>query len=91
VRYLAERVCKRLFGNKTRSPGMFESAIFHLKMRERLADRIRYCRRLALTTTVRDWSLLPLPRYLFFLYFALRPIRLAGKYGTKLLKRVFMI
>ena len=85
---LAEKVRRRLFEGRNGAPGMFESSMFHLKMRERLRDKSRYCFRLATTTNARDWMFLPMPRHLFFLYYPLRPIRLAGKYGLKLLKRL---
>ena len=86
---LAEGVRKRLFDGRNNAPGMFESSMFHLKMRERLLDKSRYCFRMAMTTNVRDWMFLPMPRALFFLYYPLRPIRLAGKYALKLLKSRF--
>jgi hypothetical protein len=42
--------------------------------------------RLLATPRVDDWKLLSLPGSLFFLYYALRPLRLAGKYTAKLLR-----
>ncbi|MBZ5569369.1 MAG: nucleotidyltransferase family protein [Acidobacteriia bacterium] len=52
---------------------------FTLRARERWRDRLRYVMLLALTPSPRDWALLPLPRGLSPLYFALRPLRLAGR------------
>lgn len=90
VRDLAERMRERLFRETDDQPKAFEDSPFHplhLRMRERLWDRVRYCVRTATTHTVGDWMALPLPRPLFFLYYGLRPIRLIGKYGQRLLKR----
>jgi putative nucleotidyltransferase-like protein len=85
---LAGLVKKRLFERSDDAPGWFESSKFHIKMRERLGDKGRYCLRLAVTTSARDWTAMPMPRPLFFLYYLLRPLRLAGKHGLKLLKRL---
>ena len=60
----------------------------HMKMRERLRDKVRYLVRLATTHTVGDWMALPLPKPFFFLYYVLRPIRLARDYGRKLFKTI---
>ena len=55
-------------------------SLLHLRMRERLRDRARYC--LAhLAPGVGDWVALPLPRGLRFLHYLTRPLRLAGRYG----------
>ncbi len=82
VEALAKRIREQLF----RKARLFEGAYFrplHLKMKESLADKIRYCVRVVTTQTVEDWELLTLPKYLFPFYYVLRPIRLAGKYGLK--------
>jgi len=57
-------------------------------MREHLRDKIWYLVDAAMTPTVRDWTLLPLPEYLFPLYHVVRPVRLTGKYGRRLLRRL---
>jgi hypothetical protein len=46
---------------------------------------MRYCRS-ALWPTERDLSLLPLPAYLFSLYYLFRPARMLAGYGSALLK-----
>lgn len=84
---LNELVQQRLFLEMTERPGVFETALFHLKARERLRDRIRYCLRLAMTTTARDWTAAQIPPLLSFLYYPIRAIRLTKKYGPSLLKR----
>ena len=80
---------KRLFDHETNWPSMLAVSMLHLKMRERLRDRARYCLRFALATTVGDLTSVRMPRAVFFLYYPLRPLRLAGKYGRRLLNRVF--
>ncbi len=61
----------------------FEEPLFHVRMRERLADRAHYC--LAMSTpTAADWTLLPLPDSLAFLYYLVRPVRLLIDHGVKL-------
>jgi hypothetical protein len=89
VKMLAAQVRKRLFREENDSPGIIRSAVFHLKARERARDRIKYLLRLALQTTVHDWLFIPIPRPLFFLYYLLRPVRLALKYASNLLKRFY--
>ncbi len=61
----------------------------HLKMLDRKRDRVRYYIRQGTAPILKDWALRPLPASLFPLYRVLRPIRLAGKYGQKVLRRVY--
>lgn len=94
VKALAEWTCEQLFRETDRPAGFLEGHegapafhIFHLKVRERLQDGIRYF--ISKPTALRgeDWELLPLPKFLFPLYYVLRTIRLTGKYGPRILKR----
>jgi hypothetical protein len=87
VRTLAEQVQQRLFAQDLPRSGILDGALLQLRMRERRRDRLRSSLRLAATPRVYDWMFLPLPDRLFFLYYLLRPLRLAGKYGAKLLQR----
>ena len=88
IRSLAGEVRSRLLHGRKGSPTLMESCLFHLRARERLRDRIRYCVRLAVTTTPGDWALLPLPAPLFPVYSLLRPMRLAAKYGLGAVRRL---
>jgi hypothetical protein len=88
IKALARDVHKRLFGEIDSSLGVLEALPFHLRMRERLQDRVRPCVRLTTTATVGDWALLTLPKYLFRLCYVVRPVRLTGKYGRRLLRRL---
>ncbi len=85
VSALAEDLKRRLFADEPSASGIIDGALLQLRMRERKRDRIGVGLRLAATPRVYDWMLIPLPKWLFFLYYLLRPLRLAGKYGMKLL------
>jgi hypothetical protein len=70
--------------------GLDEASSFHpfrVKIRERLRDKAAYVARATLVPTPEDWELLPLPKAFFPLYYALRPIRLSGRYGQRILTR----
>ena len=84
---LAAQIQKELFAQRDGSRGLVNQTLLNLRLRERWRDRIRSFFRLVATPRVYDWMLLPLPDSLFFLYYLLRPLRLAVKYGTKPLKR----
>jgi Uncharacterised nucleotidyltransferase len=61
----------------------------HVFIRERFVDRFSYCLRLALTPSVGEWSVIALPRYLYFLYYPLRPVRLVCKGINRVMKHFF--
>ena len=86
VKRLAEQVQEELFVEQSAPPGFFHGAILNLKMRERKRDKLGSFLRLISTPRSYDWMFLSLPEWLFFLYYPLRPFRLAGKYGAKLAK-----
>ncbi|NMG20017.1 nucleotidyltransferase domain-containing protein [Brasilonema bromeliae] len=56
------------------------SSFFHLKMIEHPWDKIRYCYEHLLVPTVADRVILPLPNFLSFFYYLVRPIRLITMY-----------
>ncbi len=60
----------------------FEEPAFHLRMRERWADRARYGLAMA-TPTTRDWDYWPLPEPLAPLYYLVRPARLFVEHGLR--------
>jgi len=80
VRPLAERVYKQLFPPSGSDTSGFSNALFHLRVRERFRDGLRYSLRLALAPTLADWTTLALPVQLSFLYYPARFFRLLGKY-----------
>ena len=89
VRSLAVRVHDRLFRQEDVPTATLQSSLFNLRVTERLQDRIRYCLHAAFHPSVVDWQALPLPRSLFFLYYGIHPLRVAGKYGWQYLKHLF--
>jgi hypothetical protein len=82
---LALRVRAPLMRGADEDPGELESALFQLKLRENVGDKLRYCFRIAMTPTVGDWELLHMPPSLPILYYPLRAVRLARKYVPALL------
>jgi hypothetical protein len=72
-----QRVAERqLFLDPDARPGPF---LFHARMRERARDRARYAVGVLYTPSGADWETVALPRWLFPLYSAARPFRLAWK------------
>jgi hypothetical protein len=90
---LADGVYGWLFRGAPQPRGFSESgedntfSPFHVEIRERLRDKVRYCARVAFTPNEKDWNRLHLPPALWRLYYAVRPIRLIGKYGSGLIDR----
>jgi hypothetical protein len=79
---LAVRVWRRLVrGGGEGTPEGVREALFHLQSRERFRDGAAYALSLALQPAVADWEWVALPPAASFLYYFLRPVRLAGKYG----------
>ena len=56
--------------------GVLPALRLHLRMRERLADRVRHCFWLTVSPGVRDWQAFRLPPTLQVLHYCLRPLRL---------------
>ena len=77
LKSLASQVVGELFSDEKSFDRFLGRAAFHLRARERAADRARYCARVAASTSPEEWDLLPLPPRLFFLYSFVRPLRLA--------------
>jgi hypothetical protein len=76
-------------GPETWRPTKREGDLFHFHIRERWRDRLRpYGRKLRglLVPTADDRSVLPLPQPLSFLYYLIRPMRLAHKCGARLIR-----
>ncbi len=87
---LAGQVTRRLLEGSFIVPGIWEMTLFKLQLMERVQDRISYCVHVLTAVTPADWSSLPLPDFLFPLYYVIRPMRLAGKYGLMMAaKRIY--
>ncbi|MBI1791056.1 MAG: nucleotidyltransferase family protein [Acidobacteria bacterium] len=85
---LAAEVRRRIHGDPDPVAKFMEKPWFHLRARERWADRLRYALRLALAPNWDEIEFLPLPRFLFPLYWVLRPIRVTGKFGRMKLQQL---
>lgn len=83
VRRLAGQVKQWFFPGNDSLPGV-KNLFFYLRSKDRLKDQILYCKRLITTISPCDWTFLPLPSSLSFLYYLLRPIRLVSKYLLRL-------
>jgi hypothetical protein len=73
-------------------PDQLTTAQFRWRVRERLRDKcypyyLRYVRGTIVPCDL-DRRLVPLPRHFSFLYYGIRPLRLVGKYGWLLFRRV---
>jgi hypothetical protein len=90
VEKLAGEVYTELFQKSEEAGGVLEGSAFrsfHYRMRERQRDRIKYALRTVVEPNGADWMNHPLPRWLFPLYYVIRPLRLAGKYGHRLARK----
>ncbi|MCM3874358.1 MAG: nucleotidyltransferase family protein [Pyrinomonadaceae bacterium] len=91
---LATRLQESLFINNETHKGISYWQDIHLRMRERVSDRVRlrlhYLRRylrLAVVPNERDHAMLQVPSALPFLYYFLRPFRLIRKFGLPELQK----
>jgi hypothetical protein len=90
VEVLRTEILEALFGLNGRPPhdekSIVRSGRLHMRMRERLSDRIRYALRLTTRAGVEDWQAVDLPGPLGFLYPVLRFPRLLTKYAAKIMR-----
>jgi len=87
VQALAAQARGRIFQQTRALSGVLQRFFFRYRMTETPWQGIRYCLRLALAPTEEDQMLVRLPGWLTPLYAALRPLRLARKYGLGLARR----
>ena len=90
VKKLSQKVIESVFLGSNGNPGLRAGVLFHLRARECLKDKLLYSTRLAMTTTLEDWTFCCLPDSLFTFYHLLRPVRLALKYGIQPLRGAFV-
>jgi hypothetical protein len=88
VARLAAEVQEAWWGRPETWPGVWETTRFHLRTREDWGSRLRYGVGLIATASPGDWGALALPRGLFPLYYPLRAVRLAVKYGGMVGRRL---
>jgi hypothetical protein len=84
---LARLVQSRMFTDPTAAEDPWNARVFQLRVLERWRDRVRFILRLTFTPSLGDWELVRLPAALSFLYYLIRPVRLAVKYGRLALNR----
>jgi hypothetical protein len=86
IRSLKAQVYQNLFREIQAQSWPFESGLFYLRAMDRLKDKSLYCFNAFVKPSRLEMRDLPLPSFFFPLYYLIRPIRLAGKYGLKLAK-----
>jgi hypothetical protein len=91
---LARRIQHRLISGTGERFGTREKFFFYAKIKDSWGDRFDYCCACAsqylseiFSPTTIERELFPLPDNLRFLHYALRPVRLAAKYGLRPLLR----
>ncbi len=89
VTALRASVLRGLFLPKNVEPSLLETSRFQLRALGSGKAKVNYCRTRAAAPTVRDWQWVRLPDSLYFLYYLLRPVRLAVQgLGRPLLRRL---
>jgi hypothetical protein len=86
IEKLAVLVMNNLFSEKKWSTDIIHHTSFHLRIRERLRNRLPYLLfglRMALTPNEKDFSLVPLPNYLYWFYYPLRILRMTTTYALQ--------
>jgi hypothetical protein len=83
---LSGELSLRLFQDLDNPTRIYEDQYLYLRMRERFVDKVRYLRYLTFTPNVKDWQLLGPRGHYSPVYALIRPFRLIGKYGLRLLK-----
>jgi hypothetical protein len=89
VTALRASVLRGLFLARNVETPLAETSRFQLRALEGGKGRLKYCGIRALAPTVHDWQWVRLPDPLYFLYYLLRPVRLAVQgLGRPLLRRL---
>lgn len=79
VAALYGQVMERLFKDQMEEPGLLARNLFHLQVRERLRDKLAYAWSRLGAPNEDDWFWLPLPDRYYWLYYAVRPLRVAAQ------------
>jgi hypothetical protein len=86
VRALARRIALQLFNQASQRDTQLDPWMVPIRSIEGPPARIYYVVRRLLAPTMGDYELIPLPRALFPLYWAIRPFRMAVQYGPRLIR-----
>lgn len=86
VATLAATIRARLFTGTTHLAHQSGMAYhrFHIRVKERLREKVRYAWFAIVVPEKEDWLALPLPDTWHPLYYVIRPFRLMGQYGLRL-------
>jgi hypothetical protein len=88
INEISTGIIDRMFMSGTRPAALIQPEDqfqpMHFQVRERRADQLRYCARVAFTPGVGEWDVISLPASLYFLYYFLRPVRLGYKAASRL-------
>jgi hypothetical protein len=87
VRGLAEQVIARLHRIPPEEPDGVQITAFNVRMAEQRWKKVRHYAGMLRAPTDEELKLVALPEWLFFLYYPLRGVRLALKYGGRLVGR----
>jgi hypothetical protein len=83
---IANRLSPALQSVEPHSQNTRQTILHYVAFKEGLSAKLRFCSRLALTTTPVDWETFPLPDRLVFLYAAIRPFRLLKRYVPRTIR-----
>ncbi len=87
IKIFTEKLCRNLFQDakmrKTKHRPAWRFSSIHIQVRDTFLDKIRFGSQLLIAPTALEWKLLPLPSFLSFLYYILRPMRLAYEFSRK--------
>jgi hypothetical protein len=94
IQWLAMHIRQDLFNATYQRPGRLKRIAFYLGAKDHWLDRLQFCGnyvsqffRAAVIPNSADRRALSLPRYLSFLYYLFRPVRLLSEYGRLMLTR----
>jgi Uncharacterised nucleotidyltransferase len=87
ARALALNFAPLLVSSGQPSQTAFGRIRLQLRFQQTLRQKLRFCLRLAFTTTPVDWEIVRLPTSLNFIYPFLRPFRLLKKYSVKAVRQ----
>ncbi|MDB9310666.1 nucleotidyltransferase family protein [Aphanizomenon sp. CS-733/32] len=90
VKSLAAQMTEKLFSETYQQMSLIKSIIFYCRAREHLQDAVvpyvAYYAKNFISPTKTEWTLIPLPPQVYFLYYIIRPFRIFIKYGLLFLK-----
>lgn len=88
AKILAAQMSRNLFRESDPLLRIIELFFFHFRVTDGWRNRVLFCLYRA-APNLDDQVFLPLPTFLSFLYYLIRPIRLVSKFGLSLLKYLF--